>query len=193
MTNDVIQGMRPTAWRPDGTPSHFEIVEHEPYIIGADDVPPIVAPIQPIQTARMQYTITGNPIDEARGFNLRVSSLATVLAGGAVLAAFVFGASLTFWSALMWFGTVFALTWAGAFALDAMRSPGGIELLHAWRLWGFLDREQMFRHSRHIAPTPARRGWLAPVLLVLAIAWTVGFVVLVIVLVAMEQMPRGGM
>lgn len=191
MTRQTDIDMKPVEFRPDGTPTRYEVVHQPaPYIIGADDAP-IVAPVAPDHLPRVQHVITSDAVDEARGFNLRVSSLATVLAGGAVLAAFVFGASLTFWSALMWFGTIFALTWAGAFALDAMRSPGGIELFHAWRLWAFLDREQVFRHSRYNAPTPAGRGWLGPVVLGLAIAWTVACVVLVIVLVATEQMPRG--
>lgn len=190
-----IEDMRPVAWKPDGTPVRFEIVQRDqaqhPRPIGwDDDDAPIFAPVQPDRLPRVQRVIAGSPLDEARGFNIRVSSLAAVLGGGVVFAGLIFGASLSFWSALMWFGSVFALTWAGAFALDAFTSAGGIELFHAWRMWAFLDREQAHRHRRYDAPVSDRLRALQTVLGVAAVGSTVLLVLALIVAVAVEWMPR---
>lgn len=192
MNRQTDLDMRAVEFRADGTPTRYEVVHQpqaQPYIIGADDAP-IVAPVQPDRLPRVQYIVTGSPIDEARAFNVKISSLATVLGGGAVLAAFVFGASLSFWSALMTFGLTFALTWAGAFVLDALRSPGGIELFHAWRLWAFLAREQSHRHRLQGAPTSTAPAWLGPVLLAGAVGFGGLFVLLIVGAVAVELMPK---
>jgi hypothetical protein len=189
-----IEEMRPTAWRPDGTPTKFEIVASDddvrhPPAIGWDDAP-IVAPVQPDRLPRVQHIVQTNALDEARGFNLKVSSLAAVLGGGVVLAALMFGASLSFWSALMWFGTVFAAVWAGAFVLDSLTSAGGVELFHSWRLWAFLDREQAHRHNRYSAPVSDRVRLLQTIIGTLAMGVTALFFLLVVAGVAMENMPR---
>ena len=186
--------MQPVEFRPDGTPTRFEIVASDddvrhPPAIGWDDAP-IASPVQPDRLPRVQHIVTSDAIDEARAFNIRVSSLAAVLGGGVVLAALMFGASLSFWSALMWFGSVFALTWAGAFALDAFTSAGGIELFNAMRLWRHLDAEQAHRHQRYNAPVSDRVRLLQTVLGVAAMGVTALFVALIIIGVAMENMPR---
>lgn len=187
-----IQDMRPVAWKSDGTPTKFEIVQRDqaqhPRVIGHDDAP-IVAPTPADRLPRVQHIIHSDAVDEARAFNIRVSSLAAVLGGGVVFAGLIFGASLSFWSALMTFGLTFALTWAGAFALDAMRSPGGIELFHAARMWAFLDREQAHRHGRYAVPTSDRVRLLQTIVGALAVGASVLFVVLIIVGVALEWMP----
>lgn len=186
--------MQPVAFRPDGTPVSFEIVQRDqaqhPRPIGHDDDVHIVSPVQPDRLPRVQHIVQSDAVGEARAFNIRVSSLAAVLGGGVVLAALMFGASLSFWSALMWFGSVFALTWAGAFALDAMRSPGGIELFHAMRMWAFLDREQAHRHNRYSVPVSDRVRLLQTVVGALAVGSTVLFVLLIVAAVALEWMPR---
>lgn len=178
----------------NGVPTKYEIVHQPqaqmPRVIGADDAPPIVAPVMPERVPRVQHIITGSPIDEAHAFNVKISSLAAVLGGGAVLMAVMFGASLSLWTGIMWFGSVYALTWAAAFVLDALRSPGGIELFHAANLWSFLRREQEFRHSRYDVPQRSAPGWLGPVLLALAVGFTVLFLAIIIIGVAVEQMPR---
>ncbi|MBI1299709.1 hypothetical protein GC175_32695 [bacterium] len=79
-----IEDMQPVRWRPDGTPTKFEIVQREPTAprpIGWDDAP-IVAPTPADRLPRVQRVIEGSPVDEARAFNIRVSSLAAVLGGG---------------------------------------------------------------------------------------------------------------
>lgn len=188
-----IEDMRPVAFRPDGTPTKYEIVQRDqaqrPRVIGDDDAP-IVSPMPADRLPRVQHIIHSDAVDEARAFNLKVSSLAAVLGGGVVLMALVFGASLSFWSGAMWFGSVFALTWAGAFALDAMRSPGGIELFHAARMWAFLDREQVHRHGRYAVPTSDRLRLLQTIVGALAVGVTVLFVLLIVAGVALEWMPR---
>ena len=190
-----IEDMRPVAFRPDGTPVRFEIVQRDqaqrpPAIGHDDDVHHVVSPVPADRLPRVQHIIHSDAIGEARAFNIRVSSLAAVLGGGVVLMALVFGASRSFWSGAMWFGSVFALTWAAAFALDAMRSPGGIELFHAMRMWAFLDREQAHRHNRYNAPPTGRVRLAQTVIGALAVGVTVLFVLLIVAAVALEWMPR---
>ena len=145
-----IEDMRPTEWRHDGTPTRFEIVQHEPRprppIIGHDDAP-IVSPV-PNERPRVQYVVTGSPIDEAKAFNHRTNNLAIIIAAGSVLIAVRFGATLTAWTGIMTFGAIYAACWLIAYVVDVLRSPGGIELFHAWNLWAFLRREQDHRHNR---------------------------------------------
>lgn len=148
-----IEDMRPTAWKADGTPTRFEIVQHEPRpqprVIGADDdMQHIVSPIPPERAPRVQYVVTGSPIDEARAFNHRTNNLAIIIAAGSVLIAVRFGATLTAWTGIMTFGAIYAACWLIAYVVDVLRSPGGIELFHAWSLWSFLRREQDHRHNR---------------------------------------------
>lgn len=182
--------MRAVEFRPDGTPTRYEVVHQPaPYIIGADDAP-IVSPVAPDRLPRVQHIVTSDAIGEARAFNIRVSSLALVLAGGVVLAAAVFGPSLSFWSLLAWFGTVYAAVWAAAFAWDTMRSAGGVELVNTLHLWSFLRREQEFRHSRYDVPQRSAPAWLGPVLLAGAVGFGGLFVLLIVGAVAVELMPR---
>jgi hypothetical protein len=188
-----FQDMVPTEYR-NGQPTKYEIVQADndvryPPAIGWDDAP-IVAPVQPDRLPRVQRIVQSDAIDEARAFNIRVSSLAAVLGGGVVLAALMFGASLSFWSALMWFGSVFAAVWACAFALDAMTSAGGVELFHAARLWRHLDAEQAHRHRRHNAPPSDRLRLAQTILGTLAVGSTVLLVLAIVAAVAIEWMPR---
>ena len=188
---ETFEEMRPTAWKADGTPVSFEIMPREQpqaRIIGDDDV--ILAPVQPDRIPRVQHIIQGSSIDDARAFNIRISSLAAILAGGVVLAAFIFGASLSFWSALMYFGTVYALVWALAFLWDTMRSPGGIELVNVLSLWAFLRREQTFRHGRYAQPRSERERLLLTILGAAAVGAGVLFVLAVVGVVMWENMPR---
>lgn len=190
-----IEDMRPVAWKSDGTPTKFEIVQRDqaqprPRVIGDDDDVHIVSPVPSDRLPRVQRVIEGDPISEARGFNIRISSLATVLGGGAVLLAALFGASFSAWAGIMIFGSVFALTWAGAFVLDAMTSAGGVELFHALRMWAFLDREQAHRHNRYATPKSDRQRILETVLFAAAVGVTALAVLGLLVAVFAENMPR---
>ena len=188
---ETFDGMRPRAWRADGTPVAFEIVTQDEGAPRAmDNATPIQSPIPVDRLPRVQRVIAGSPIDEARGFNIRVSTLAAVLGGGAVLLALVFGASLSLWTAAMWFGTAFALTWAGAFVLDAMTSPGGVELFHAAKMWRFLDNEQRYRHGRRSRPMDQPTKMLIG--LIVAVLAGLGLVAFVtaIAFVSLERMPK---
>ena len=190
-----IEDMRPVAWKADGTPVRFEIVQRDqaqhPRPIGHDDdVHHVVSPVPADRLPRVQHIIHSDAVGEARAFNIRVSSLAAVLGGGVVFAGLIFGASLSFWSALMWFGSVFALTWAGAFLLDSLTSAGGVELFNSWRMWAFLDREQAHRHQRYSAPVSDRVRLAQTIVGVAAVGVTVLFLALIIIGVAMENMPR---
>jgi hypothetical protein len=146
-----IDDMRAVAWKSNGTPTKFEIVQSSeprprPRIIGADDdIQHIVSPV-PAERSRVQYVITGNPIDEARAFNHRTNNLALIIACGSILLAVWFGAGLTAFTGIMAFGAIYAVCWLIAYLVDILRSPGGIELFHAWHLWSFLRREQDHRH-----------------------------------------------
>lgn len=191
-TTDQID-MVPVEYR-NGQPTRYvardDDVRYPPAIGWDDDVHHVVSPVPADRLPRVQHIVQTDAIGEARAFNIRVSSLAAVLGGGVVLAALMFGASLSFWSALMWFGTVFALTWAGAFALDAMTSAGGVELFHAWRLWAHLDREQAHRHRRYDAPPSDRLRLAQTVLLALAAGTTVLAGLGLLVAIFAENMPR---
>lgn len=186
------QDMQPVEWK-NGVPVRYEVIEREsrqlPRVIGADDAP-IVAPVQPDRVPRVQQIIEGTPEGEARAFNIRVSSLAAVIGGGVVLLALVFGASLSFWTGAMWFGSVYALVWALAFLWDTARSPGGVELVNVLSLWAFLRAEQRFRHSRYAEPRSERERLLLTVLGAAAVGAGVLFVLAVLASVAWENMPR---
>jgi hypothetical protein len=177
-TETEIEEMQPVAWRPDGTPTRFEIVQRDqaqPYVIGDDDAP-IVSPLPVERLPRVQYVVTGSPIDEAVAFNRRVYSLALVVGLLVVTLAFVFGASLSFWLA--------------AFLWDTMRSPGGIELVNVLSLWQFLRAEQRHRHGRYSAPPSERVQMIRLIVGAAAVGATVLFLALIVAGVALEQMPR---
>ena len=187
-----IEDMKPVAWKADGTPTRFEIVQRDqaqPYVIGADDAP-IVSPLPVDRLPRVQHIITSDAMGEAHAFNVRISSLAAVLAGGVVLMAVMFGASLTLWSGIMWFGSVYAAVWFLAFLWDTVRSPGGIELVNVLSLWQFLRAEQRHRHGRYDPPLPENIRIIRMVIGALAVAMTVFCAVGLVALVAMENMPR---
>lgn len=185
--NDI--DLIPTEFK-NGRAVRYEVVRDEPQA-RVEPLAPIVSPLPVERVPRVQYQITGSPVDEAQGFNMRVSSLAAVLAGGVVLAALVFGATFTFWTALMWFGSVFAGVWLLAFVWDTARSPWGIELVHTLLLWRFLEREQVERHRRMGAQVGGTvPAWVRGLLLSGAVGFMGLFVLLVLAGVAMEWMPR---
>lgn len=184
--------MVPTEFR-NGQATRYEIIhaDDEPtYAPAVYDDAPIVAPVQPDRLPRVQRIVQTNAIEEARGFNIRVSSLAVSLGGGAVLLAALFGASLSAWAGIMIFGVTFAATWAAAFALDAMTSAGGVELFHAFRMWAFLDREQAHRHQRYSVPKTDNQRLLETVLLAAAVGVTALAAVGMVAAVFMENAPR---
>lgn len=147
MTHDIE--LRPMEYR-NGKPTRFEVIQASPlppipapmapYIIGHDDRPPMLPPTE------TQYIIRGTPVDEALGFAIRVSWLAFAMAAAVAVTVGVFGPSLSSWVLVAAFGLVFAGVWALAFALDAAKSSGGVQLFNAWHLWRWLAREQAHRH-----------------------------------------------
>lgn len=182
-----IEEMRPTAWRPDGTPTKFEIMQREPaHLPTVVDSAPIVSPIQPDRVPRVQHIITGTPLDEAKAFNHKTNNLAMVLSGGGVLVALLFGASLTAFTGIMLQAALYASVWLIAYLVDVLRSPGGVELFHAWNLWAYLKREQSHRHGK------VEYGWdmTSVILTALVVSVVVMVTVGMVVMLAQEYMPR---
>ena len=148
MTQDIE--LRPVEYR-NGKPTRFEVIQVDstppvpapvtPYIIGHDDRPPMLPPME------TEYIIRGTPVDEALAFAIRISWLAFALAAAVAVAVGTFGPSLSSWVLVVAFGAVFAGVWLVAVAVDALKSPGGLQIFHAWRLWRWLDREQAHRHN----------------------------------------------
>lgn len=148
MTQDIE--LRPVEYR-NGKPTRFEVIQATPtppvpapmtpYIIGYDDRPTMLPPTE------TEYTIRGTPVDEALAFTIRISWLAFALAAAVAFTVGVFGPSLSSWVLVAAFGLVFAGVWLVAVTIDAVKSPGGLQIFHAWHLWRWLDKEQAHRHN----------------------------------------------
>lgn len=187
-----ITGMKPTAWKPDGTPTRFEIVPSEPEyprVIGADDVQ-IVSPI-PAQIVRSTSHIEGSWSDRARAFNLSTLNLALVTGGLFIVASIALAGKVLplFTLALIYFAG-FSVTWLIAYFLHTMISAEGAQMADTLLLWQFLAREQQERHRRAGAPVPSRgREILAAILFAAAMGVTIFCVVGLIVAVVWGYTP----
>ena len=193
-TYDEIEEMRPTAWRPDGTPTKFEIVQREPTaprVIGADDdVQHIVSPLPAERVVRSSSHVEGGYEDRARGFAIATWQLSVVTGAGMAIAALVLGGSFSFVALTGWFFAGFCLVWLASFILHTFVSAEGSEFLSTVFLWRFLFAEQRHRHNRYAQPPSERLRTLQTIVLALAVAASALFVVLIVALVFMENAPR---
>lgn len=193
MNRQTELDMRAVEFRADGSPVRYEVVHQPqaqmPRVIGGDDAP-IVAPVMPERVVRAQSVVTGDWSDRARAFNLSTLNLSIVTGGLAIVAALVFGASFSLWSLLAYFFGGFALAWLIAYLLHTFVSAEGSQFLETIFLWRFLANEQRHRHSRYDAPQRSAPAWLEPVLLAGAVGFTVLFLAIIIIGVAVEQMPK---
>lgn len=181
--------LRPLNTDEHGRTTRYQVIrpEPKPYIIGADDSP-IVSPI-PAPIVRAQSITSGSWTDRANGFRNTTIIPATVVGILAALAVAAFGPSLALWSLLIAFWLGFASVWLIAYLAHTIISPEGTQLIETLRLWQFLDREQTHRHQRTITHTSGP-AWLPTLILAAAVTATCAFLLLILIAVAMEQMPK---
>lgn len=189
-----IEGMRPVAWRPDGTPVRFEAiepVEAAPVRTVGDDVQDmIVSPLPSARVVKAQTITEGNHSDRAKAFNISTLNLSIVAGLAFVVAALVFGASLSFFSLAMYFFSGFVLAWLVAYFLHTAISAEGAQMADTLLLWRFLFNEQRHRHGRYRPQPTERERLILTVLGAAAVGAGVLFVLAVLGVVFMENMPR---
>ena len=96
---------------------------------------------------RTDVRLAGDYLNRAHSFNVKTFGLSTVVAAGFVTVGVTMtGAPLLSLAALTYLSAGYFVTWLLAFLLDAFSSPEGTALLHTWRAWRWLDREQSHRH-----------------------------------------------
>jgi hypothetical protein len=99
--------------------------------------------------ATAQSVTRGTHLDRAQGFRHKMMPVAGV-AGllGAIAAVSLFGVPWLSFTLLMWFFTVFCLTWLGGFALDMLVSADGAAIIQVLGMYRILSREQKARLKR---------------------------------------------
>jgi len=191
-----IEEMRPTAWRPDGTPTKFEIVQRDqaqprPRVIGDDDdVHHIVSPMPAERVVRSSSHVEGSWRDRAEGFSIATWQLSAVTGVLFVVAAAVFGPSLSFFTLALAFFFGFSAAWLTAYLLHVWVSAEGAQLTETLLLWKFLFREQRHRHGRYTLPKSERQRTLETVLLAAAVGVTALGVVGLMAAIFAENMPK---
>ena len=189
-----IEEMRPVAWKSDGTPVRFEVVQRDqarPRVIGADDdVQHIVSPLPEARIVKAQSVVEGSWSDRARAFNISTLNLSIVTGILATIAALVFGASVSFFVLALYFFGGFTLAWLVAYALHTFISAEGAQMADTLLLWRFLFNEQRHRHNRYNTPPSDRLRLAQTIIGALAVGSTVLFVLLIVAAVALEWMPR---
>lgn len=185
-----IEDMRPVAWKVDGTPTRFEVV-HSPQarIIGDDDAP-IVSPLPEARVVRASSVVEGSWSDRARAFSITTHTLSAVTGVAFVVAAAVFGASLSFFSLALYFFSGFVLAWLVAYFLHTAISAEGAQMADTLLLWRFLFNEQRHRHGRYTPARSERDRLILVVLGALSVGAAVLFLLAVLTVVFWENMPR---
>lgn len=114
-----------------------------------DILPPEVHAVDMPMPATVQSVTRGSHLDRALGFRAAMLPVA-VVAGvlGIVAAVGLFSVPLLSFTALMWFFTLFCLTWLGGFALHTFVSADGAALFQVAGMYRILSREQKARLRR---------------------------------------------
>lgn len=189
-----IEDMKPVAWKSDGTPTRFEIVQRDqvrPRVIGDDDdVQHIMSPLPEMRVVKAQSVVEGSWSDRAHAFNISTLNLSIVTGVLFTIAAIVFGASLSFFALALYFFGGFTLSWLIAYLLHTFVSAEGSQFADTLFLWSFLRREQAHRHQRYNAPTTDRQRALQLILGTLAVGSTVLAGIGLIVAIFMENTTR---
>jgi hypothetical protein len=112
-------------------------------------LPPEAHTVDMPTPAAVQSITRGTYLDRAQGFRHKMMPVA-IVAGvlGAIAAINLFGVPLLSFALLMWFFTVFCLTWLGGFALDVFISADGAAVLQVLGMYRILSREQKARLRR---------------------------------------------
>ena len=114
-----------------------------------DILPPEVHAVDMPTPATAQSMVRGSYLDRAQGFRhamLPVAVVAGVLA--AIAAISLFGVPLLSFALLMWFFTVFCITWLVGYALHTFVSADGAAVLQVLGMYRILSREQKARLRR---------------------------------------------
>jgi ABC-type multidrug transport system permease subunit len=99
--------------------------------------------------AQVRSVVTGSHLDRAMGFRhamLPVAGVAGTL--GAIAAISLFGVPLLSFALLLWFFTVFCVTWLIGYALHTFVSADGAALVQVIGMYRILSREQKARLRR---------------------------------------------
>ena len=190
-----IEDMRPVAWKPDGTPTKFEIVQRDqaqprPRVLGEDDDVHIVSPMPAERVVRAQSVVSGSWSDRAAAFNKTTYTLSMVTGVAFVIGGAVFGPSLSFFALSMYFFGGFVLAWLIAYLLHTFVSAEGAQMADTLLLWRFLFNEQRHRHNRYTTPKTDSQRTLETVLFAAAVGVTVLAGIGLIVAIFAENMPR---
>jgi hypothetical protein len=114
-----------------------------------DILPPEVHTVDMPTPAAIQSVTKGSHLDRAQGFRHAMMPVA-VVAGvlGSIAAVSLFGVPLLSFALLLWFFTVFCLTWLGGFLLHTFVSADGAAVLQIAFMYRLLSREQKARLKR---------------------------------------------
>ena len=112
----------------------------------------ILPPAHQVDTpmpVRTVATLTGDYKNRAEGFRIAMLPVAIVAGILAVVAAVgLFSVPFLSWTALMWFFTLFCVTWLGGFVLHQWVSPDGTALTMVLLHYKLLRAEQAARLNR---------------------------------------------
>ncbi len=141
-------------WKPETTSAQANYV---PALRQADTIvprrvdilPPEVHAVDMPTPALVRSEVRGSHLDRAMGFRHAMMPVATV-AGvlGTIAAVALFGVPLLSFAALLWFFTVFCLTWLTGFGLHTFVSPDGAAVLQVLLMFRLLRAEQQARLRR---------------------------------------------
>lgn len=114
-----------------------------------DILPPEVHALDMPTPATVQSITRGTYLDRAMGFRHAMMPVAAV-AGllGAIAAVSLFGVPLLSFALLMWFFTVFCVTWLLGYGVHTFVSADGAAVLQILGMYRILSREQQARLRR---------------------------------------------
>ena len=113
------------------------------------DILPPAHQVDAPMPARTVATLTGDYKNRAEGFRIAMLPVAIVAGILAVVAAVgLFSVPFLSWTALMWFFTLFCVTWLGGFVMHQWVSPDGTALTMVWLHYRLLRAEQAARLNR---------------------------------------------
>jgi hypothetical protein len=111
-------------------------------------LPPAELPDTGAPLSRAASIVTGDYVSRAKGFALVTTTLGATLGSlGVTVAVAAWGVPLVSVAALLWFGSLFALTWLIAYVLHVFVSAEGAAWTHVRNGWRWLDKEQSHRHE----------------------------------------------
>ena len=138
--------MVPVRWDRAGNPIGYEVNRSDR---GELIEPGTVLPPTLRSDTRTHSVVEGTHVDRAKAFSLRTWQLSLIV--GVVLwllGKLMVGYPLLSVLAMAWLVIGFTAVWAGAFLLDMILSPEGVEMTDTILFWRHVNREQSERHKR---------------------------------------------